>query len=243
MSTLETLPATYQCAQLKAAVNSAMLEKVEQMWNDLFVHCSTTDGKRIAKIEKLTLGLTRASLIYGEVSFASLGNVFWGPFIHLKPGGTFVDLGSGTGRGVFAAALLHNFDKCIGIEILQGLYQASIKILNKYNKEFQSTGDGRGDRKCPEVTFQRASFLDCDWSDADFVFANSTCFDDQLMKDIAKQGEKLKDGAYVVTLTKRLSSPYFKWINSTQYTMSWGYATVHIHQKTIPDQSLLLTTL
>jgi hypothetical protein len=36
-----------------------------------------------------------------------------------------VDIGTGAGRAVFAAALLHDFDKCMGIEILEGLHKAS----------------------------------------------------------------------------------------------------------------------
>ena len=34
------------------------------------------------------------------------------------PGGVCYDLGSGVGRPVFAAALLHPFARCVGIEIL-----------------------------------------------------------------------------------------------------------------------------
>jgi len=36
-------------------------------------------------------------------------------------GGSFYDLGSGTGRAVIAAALLHDFDWCYGIELMDSL--------------------------------------------------------------------------------------------------------------------------
>lgn len=39
----------------------------------------------------------------------------------LTGGGTFMDVGTGTGRPVFAAALLHDFDRVVGIELLEGL--------------------------------------------------------------------------------------------------------------------------
>ena len=39
------------------------------------------------------------------------------------------DLGSGSGRGVFAAALLHDFDRCVGVEVLEGLHAASLAVL------------------------------------------------------------------------------------------------------------------
>lgn len=92
-----------------------------------------------------------ASFTYGEVSFGTLATILWGPHMRLRPGGVFygnepvrtqplrvvkahfaghmVDLGSGTGRGVFAAAFLHDFDRCIGIEILDGLAGLSKAVL------------------------------------------------------------------------------------------------------------------
>lgn len=42
------------------------------------------------------------------------------------PGGAFYDLGSGTGKAVLAAALLHDFDECKGIEIADSLYDVSM---------------------------------------------------------------------------------------------------------------------
>jgi hypothetical protein len=48
-------------------------------------------------------------------------------------GGYFYDLGSGIGKPVIAAALLHNFEKCIGIETLEGLYTTSLLLQDRYN--------------------------------------------------------------------------------------------------------------
>lgn len=44
----------------------------------------------------------------------------------------------------------------------------------------------------------------CDWTDGDVVFANSTCFDDQLMRRLASAATALKKGTIFITLTKRL---------------------------------------
>ena len=41
----------------------------------------------------------------------------------------FYDVGSGSGRGVFAAAFLHDFDKCVGIEILDGLHVVPLRAV------------------------------------------------------------------------------------------------------------------
>lgn len=60
---------------------------------------------------------------------------------------------------------------------------------------------------CSEVEFVLGDALDmnvCDWSDATVVFANSTCFDDGLMRRMASAATALKKGTIFITLTKRL---------------------------------------
>jgi len=65
----------------------------------------------------------------------------------------------------------------------------------------------------------------------DIVFANSTCFDDELMKKISKRAEGMKSGSKFITLTKSLSSEAFLIVNQRQYVMSWSPATAYIHLK------------
>ena len=48
-------------------------------------------------------------------------------------GGTLYDLGSGTGKACVAAAILHNFDQCVGVECLEGLFSVSLELLASYN--------------------------------------------------------------------------------------------------------------
>lgn len=49
-----------------------------------------------------------------------------------------------------------------------------------------------------------------DWTDADVVFANSTCFPSPLMRQIETMCRELKTGSRVITFTTALSSEYFK---------------------------------
>ena len=49
--------------------------------------------------------------LLSQVDANSFADIFVN-YLHLAPGGCFVDLGSGTGRAVFAAALYHDFDSC-----------------------------------------------------------------------------------------------------------------------------------
>lgn len=69
----------------------------------------------------------------------------------------------------------------------------------------------------PYISFVGGSFLDRDNDhfDADLVFANSTCFSNELMIDIAKRAEKMRVGARFITFTVKLPSPYFKVMTSS----------------------------
>jgi hypothetical protein len=83
-----------------------------------------------------------ATLVYGEIMFEPFAHALlkvcvaqscfthehvrqavWAQIKHLygglaTPGGKFYDLGSGTGKPVFAAALLHAWDSCTGKGVL-----------------------------------------------------------------------------------------------------------------------------
>lgn len=70
-----------------------------------------------------------------------------------------------------------------------------------------------------------------DWCDATCCFANSTCFDEPLMKALAKKAELLKPGTFFITFTKRLPSDAWEVLEHESHKMSWGNATVYIQRK------------
>lgn len=82
--------------------------------------------------------------------------------------------------------------------------------------------------------------LTFDWSNADVVLTNSTCFDMNLMAKVAEKAKLMKVGSFMITLTKKLptSDPLIirdhskrDWdcVYSIKKQMSWGVATVNIH--------------
>ena len=90
-------------------------------------------------LSELFLKLTNKSLQLGIV-FEKIKNKYGKPNVGnsgpngflQKRGGIFYDLGSGTGKPLIAAAVLHNFGYCYGIEILEGLYTTSLEIQSSY---------------------------------------------------------------------------------------------------------------
>lgn len=203
-------------------------------------------GKAISKKEREETKQFQSRLTYGEIDFDSFALIFSRiKEVHGKPfigesgedgmlqrrGGYFYDLGCGTGKPLVAAALLHEFDVCCGIEVLEGLYTAAVEITGLYNAKGRPLL-GRSMDAVIEVRY--GDFLNLrlkDWRNADVLFANSTCFDDILMTEIGRWVAGLKKGAFVITFTKRVPSPDLHVVEQEMYQMSWGQATVFIQQK------------
>jgi hypothetical protein len=196
--------------------------------------------KEASRQERENNSLTRSSLTYGEVDFTSLAEVLeiisqtYGP---IPKTGTFYDLGSGSGKGVISAALLHSFHKCVGVELLQGLWDISQEIKLSYEQLRLSLIEKNGEiwSELPDVEFVNADLFSVDWSDAGFIFVNSTCFEQQMMDKIAER--EVKTGTWAVTLTKPMENRTWRIMQSFRKMMSWGYATVYIHQK-IPNDHI-----
>ena len=74
------------------------------------------------------------------------------------------------------------------------------------------------------VEFYHGSITDLslkNWIDGDVILANSTCFDDTLMQSIDTLAICLRQGAYIITLSKRLNDLYFNLIEEVRLPMSW----------------------
>lgn len=170
------------------------------------------------------------SLVYGEIEFRSFVDVL--DQLKVPQNAKFVDLGSGCGKAVLAASLLLDFDELHGVEILKPLYDASHSVLDTFR---QLEGDLH---ELPEdavpITFHNADFLDWDWSWADVVFANSTCFKESLVADIAAKAALLKPGSLIITITQRLVHPSLEVVGHQKQHMSWGDGTFYIHRRRQP---------
>lgn len=106
----------------------------------IFESISTEDAKKASKLGRKADGKTNPEdfhLTYGEVEMSLLYELIElvkkdvGPlFIN---NGCFLDLGSGVGKACVAAALLHSFEKVVGIEILSSLHDLASVAQSTYD--------------------------------------------------------------------------------------------------------------
>ncbi|CAD8168058.1 unnamed protein product [Paramecium octaurelia] len=210
-------------------------ESLKSLYEKITKEYSLQRARTLSREERLANHLTSNSLSYGEIEFKSLSMVF--QYVSPKKGGVFYDLGSGIGKGVIAASLMHQFDICKGIECLHSLHEQACNLKEEVEKqkcliEQEMEQIGVYDYQLPKIEFINGDVRELDWTDGTFLFASTTCFDPDLMKQLSKKAADLKEGSYFITVTKTLD-PQTGWdlVKSIKVQLSWGLATIHIQQK------------
>lgn len=159
-------------------------------------------------------------LTYGEIDFLSFSALL--SSLQPKPQDIFYDLGSGSGKACFTAALSFSIHRCIGIEILADRYALSQTAWQRAPKPIQQ-----------QVQFIHDDFLNQEIIDATIVFVNATGFFNQDMQQLEKYLiRSLKPLTKVVICSKMLNPDSFELINTAMVNMAYGPAHVNIFQKT-----------
>jgi hypothetical protein len=123
-----------------------------------------------------------------------------------------------------------------GVELLHDLYEISVSRIDELKMMLNSTDERKylytDHMKC-DVSALEGDFLDdahvAEWTDADIVLANSTCFEDELMQKLAANAVRMRAGARFITFTRPLTSTEFEIVDTVNLGMSWGLATCYIH--------------
>ncbi len=215
---------------LKAYPQGQALGQVVALLNTLYrgVH-----AKSLSQRERRRLGLQDDAFIYGEVDFLSF--ILLLEKVKPQAGEVFYDLGSGSGRAVFTAALGYDFSKACGIELLDSLCRlAKVQINKAKTLIFLNKNKKNRERylsRLASIHFIQDNFLHCEISDADLVFINATCFSYSIWEALIEKLKKLKVGSRIITTSKKIQAEQFELVYETKELMSWGMNSVYIYKK------------
>ncbi|OQS02786.1 hypothetical protein THRCLA_04883, partial [Thraustotheca clavata] len=195
-----------------------------RVYDRVYRHISSEYGKELSIQARKGTEFDTSVHVYGEIAFFPFADIIY-PLIPELPhnNAIFYDLGSGVGKAVIAAALLHPFHKSVGIEILAPLVDFARARNEKLAQEYDGVAQS--------ISFECGSFFVIPWNDGDIVFSHSTCFSPTMWERISKQAEQLKQGAFFISVSHVLASPLFEVLRSMIVTMSWGQCTVYIHRR------------
>lgn len=196
--------------------------KDASLTDDLQRHATTNDGDQRHHH-------TEDSLVYGEIDLQGFCDLLMNDIPHDSTD-IFYDLGSGSGKAVFAARFVGDFQECVGIELLHNLHELASSVRSLYKFLYQHKLIHQN------VQFVCSDLLDCDgwWKDGTVVYVPNLLFDDNLKNQIAEKAVKLKAGAHLICLKKFDSAAFnsaFDLVKERPVAMSWGESNVYIYQR------------
>lgn len=203
--------------------------RTETFLKNLYKEINST---RISNRDRKQLNLDADAFICGEIDFLSFFTIL--EKIQPQSSDIFYDLGSASGKAVFAAALFFNFSKCIGIELLPGLHNTAIAqiknakaLLTTYDKNTENNFS----RKISNIEFINDNILHSDFSDGDVIFINATCFNFSTWEKLIEKFSRLKAGSKIIVTSKKIENEQFKLLSNSLELMSWGMCSLYIYQK------------
>lgn len=203
--------------KIKLWLKKLNIKQHQVMFNKLY---ETSDGfllSRQARQHRDAFEFT-----YGEIEFTSFIALI--SLTHPHQNTRFYDLGSGTGRAVIACAMVFNVESCCGVELFVELHQEAEK-----QKKHLARLPGY-EHKADIISFLHEDFLNVDLSDATLIFINSTAFMGETWQLLNEHLAQVALGAIIITVSKKLTASVFEVVKMTKIDMSWGVATVFIHQ-------------
>jgi len=180
-------------------------------------------------VDKNELHHTEDSLVYGEIDLEGFCDLLINHIPH-DSCGIFYDLGSGSGRAVFAARFVGDYQECVGIELLSNLYELASSVRSLYRFQYEHKLIHR------RVKFICSDLLDYDgwWKDGTVVYVPNLLFDVQLKEQIEEQAVKMRTGACLICLKKFEGGAFnsvFDLVKERPVAMSWGESNVYIYQR------------
>jgi len=180
------------------------------------------DGRAISLAAKTKLTSWYMGHIYGEVTYRGFLRIL--ALVKPNKNEVFYDLGSGTGKAVLLAAMLTDFSKVVGVELLKDLYDTSLQIANDYKKFI-------GQDNISPVNFIHGDFKETDFSDADVIFMNATCWKYDFDLLFLRKLEQLKKGTRIIMSSMCLELQNYTIKSIGHIDFSWGKEEVFIHEK------------
>lgn len=193
------------------------LTQHQTVFEHIYGHVDAFDCSLNARKKKDDL-----SYVYGEIDFESF--IACLSLTRPKPHECFLDLGSGSGKAVIAAAMVFNLNS-FGIELFNELNQ-----LAEEAKSTLVTMSSYLDL-AEKVHFINADFLTMPWPDAHIVFINATAFFGDMWKQICMKIDELSHCRMIITTTRPLQNPNWVLVGQSQSAMSWGVVDVYFQQK------------
>lgn len=201
-------------------------EEIKPIYTQIF---TGLNGYGISLVEKQlreTQEPIFQDILYGEVSLELLYALYVLPPLnaYLPHTKIFYDLGSGIGNAVISSYLTGLFTKCVGVELLNSLYDASLTAHARL-MEFEPAA-------ATQVQFIHADMLTVDFSEADLILFCCPTKDESLRLAVEHKCRNLKTGAIILSLIHQFQDmENFALLDESMAKVAWGETPLRIYQR------------
>jgi len=150
---------------------------------------------------------------YGEITPQGIRKLLQAPEVNANANAKFYDLGAGDGKAVMVAWLMGL--QATGIELVGKRFDESCRAVGEVEKQ------RRPWTASSVMRFYKGSFTDLSFSDADIVFMNNVCWQEDLMRRIGTAAKELKKGSRIIA-SKPLETEDFVTLATMSVPISWG---------------------
>jgi SAM-dependent methyltransferase len=196
-------------------------EEIKSIYESIFIGL---DGYKVSFAEKENREKKEdifKDILYGEVSLELLYALFVLPPVneYISDAKVFYDLGSGIGNAVISAYLTGAFKKCVGIELMNLLYETSLIAKKRMN---ESEG----------VFFINGNILNVDISEADIVLFCCPTKDENLRYKMEEKFKTLKKNSIILSLIHKFKdNDNFELLNFKDVKVAWGETPLFTYRK------------
>ena len=182
-----------------------------------------------------------AELAYGSSNFFAFSSLL--ERCNIQAGDRFLDLGSGCGRAVLAAAILHGhkLSNCHGIELLESLHNLAVGCERRFSILRSSEPHSRYDFGRCEIGFSVGDIRSAPWpTSPTIVFVGSAVLSPATLDQVeARCVERLPLHGRVVSMSRQLfrqkpsRAKQFEITATLMVRMSWGHCRCYVYKRTM----------
>lgn len=203
-------------------------------FNELYADVPAELAVEMSREERVRRKLPNDSLAYGEIDGPAFINLLVKcryVYGHMRSeGGIFWDLGSGSGKAVLAAAYVHDFARCCGIEALDGLKTLSEEALVRSKG---AAGISEFDARRVKVLFASGDFCGAKrWQDEATVLLVHANLSTSQAESVRKRCDEMKRGSLCISISRpAVGDALWGLLGREAIQTSWGLAQVYLHEK------------
>lgn len=201
-------------------------EQIKPLYDSIFAGISGYSVSLLEKNSREEKEPIFKDVLYGELSFELFYAILVLPPVseYLNNAKVFYDIGSGIGNAVIAAYLTDVFEKCVGVEIMRSLYDAS-KMAKKRLQSMCSDA-------CDRVLFVNDNALNVDFSDADMALFCCPTKDEKLRYEMENKFKNLKNGSIIISLIHKFKNEMdFELLNAKLVKTAWGETPLFTYKR------------